>query len=565
MVDIRKKPFNLDDGQVEWVENTLKSMSTEEKIGQLFCMTVRTATKEGIDRIFEQMKPGGIMYRAMPVEEAIELNRMVKEHTRIPLLIPANLERGGDGVAKEGTVVQCNMGIAATDDVDMATKMGIVCGKEATAVGCNWAFAPVVDIDMNFRNPITNTRTFGNNPERVRDMGAAYVKASQANGIAACFKHFPGDGVDDRDQHLVTSINSLSCEEWMNTYGMVYKACIEAGALTCMVGHIMQPEWTRRLHPGIADEDIMPASLSPELMGGLLRGELGFQGLIVTDASTMAGFTIPMTRDKAVPYSIACGADMFLFTQNMEEDYSYMKAGVENGVITPERLDEAVTRILALKAALRLHERPAVLDSTKAKKVVGCEEHVKWAKECADRSVTLVKEEKGVLPLSTDKYKKILYIPLEDSPEKAHSAKAGVCDHFMELLKKEGFDVVRFSIDSGDVEGAMKKGKEYYDQFDLILYVANLANRSNQTIVRIEWADPMGANVPSHIEQIPTVFVSLENPYHLYDAPRVKTFINAYHSGEIIQEAVMDKLMGRSTFKGKSPVDPFCGNWDTHL
>ena len=135
----------------------------------------------------------------------------------------------------------------------------------------------------------------------------------------------------------------------------------------------------------------------------------------------------------------------------------------------------------------------------------------------------------------------------------------------MTLLQKEGFDVVSFTNDPGDVEGAMKKGKEYYDQFDLILYAANLANRSNQTIVRIEWADPMGANVPTHIEQIPTVFVSLENPYHLYDAPRVKTFINAYHSGETIQEAVIDKLMGRSAFQGKSPVDPFCGRWDTRL
>ncbi|MCI6433916.1 MAG: hypothetical protein MR828_03985 [Clostridiales bacterium] len=139
--------------------------------------------------------------------------------------------------------------------------MAEVCAKEAGAVGANWAFAPIIDIDSNFRNPITNTRTFGSDPKRVRDMGEAYVKRVQELGFAASIKHFPGDGQDERDQHLVTSINDMDCDTWMATYGEAYKAGIEAGALTAMIGHIMQPAWTKKLNPGIRDEDIMPGTL----------------------------------------------------------------------------------------------------------------------------------------------------------------------------------------------------------------------------------------------------------------------------------------------------------------
>jgi beta-N-acetylhexosaminidase len=202
-------------------------------------------------------------------------------------------------------------------------------------------FAPIIDIDRNFRNPITNTRTFGSDPEMVKRCGEAYVKAVQAEGVAACIKHFPGDGCDERDQHLVTTVNDLSCEDWMAAYGAAYKAGIEAGSLTAMVGHIMQPAWSRRLsaqyHLNLRDEDMLPASLSRELLQGLLRGVLGFNGLICSDASVMAGFCIPMERRRAVPACIAAGCDMFLFTRNMDEDIHFMEDGVENGTLSAER------------------------------------------------------------------------------------------------------------------------------------------------------------------------------------------------------------------------------------
>jgi beta-N-acetylhexosaminidase len=392
----------------------------------------------------------------------------------------------------------------------------------------------------------------------------AYVKAVQSYGLAASIKHFPGDGCDERDQHLVTSINDRSVEEWDATYGAAYRACIEAGAMTVMIGHIMSPAWSRKLRPGIADEDILPASLSPELMGDLLRGHLGFNGLVVTDATTMAGFTIPMPRSKAVPASIAAGADVFLFTRNLEEDYGFMLAGVQDGTISAERLDDAVARILGLKAALKLHTRAGGPSLEEARKVVGCAEHVGWSKECADRAITLVKEQPGVLPLTPDRYKRILYCPIEAAAGVAYSVRVGACDIIKDKLVAEGFEVDTF-VPKNVFEGQTDKTSDTVGVYDAIVYVANLSTKSNQTSVRIEWAQPMGANCPHHLSSVPTVFVSIENPYHLVDVPRVKTFINTYNSNDNVLAALVDKLCGRSPFVGASPVDAFCGMWDTRL
>ncbi|MBP1756576.1 MAG: Nag3, partial [Firmicutes bacterium] len=377
-------------------------------------------------------------------------------------------------------------------------------------------------------------------------------------------KHFPGDGVDERDQHLVTSSNDLSCEEWDATFGEAYRASIDAGALTVMIGHIMQPAYSRRLCPGIKDEDIMPATLAPELIQGLLREKLGFNGLIVTDATTMAGFAIPMPRSKAVPYTIA----VFLFTKNLEEDYEYMSAGVEDGTITPERLDEAVVRILGLKAALKLPEKKAdgsiFVKSEEAGKIVGCEEHKRIELECADQAVTLVKDTQKLLPINIARHKRVLIYPILSGESAFGGGGEDVAGIVKEALEKEGFAVDVFQASQG-YEGMQRRYQDTVEQYDLMIYVGNMATKSNQTTVRIEWAQPMGADCPIYQSVIPTIFISFANPYHLLDVPRIRTYINAYKFKESNINAVIDKLLGRSEFKGITPVDPFCGRWDAKM
>lgn len=562
---LREKPFYLQEDDIQWVESTFKQMSVQEKLGQLFFMVGYKQDEPFLQRLAGDIGVGGLMCRSMDTDSVIATVTTLQASAKIPLLIAANLEAGGQGITKQGTKIGSNMTIAATDNVELAYQLGRICAVEGKSVGANYAFAPVVDIDYNFRNPITNTRTFGSDPERVKKMGAAYVKGAQEQGMATSIKHFPGDGVDERDQHLVTSVNTLSPEEWDATFGDVYSHLIEEGAKTVMVGHISLPEYSKRLDPSLQDEEIMPASLAKELLNGLLRERLGFNGLIITDATTMAGMNIAMPRDQLVPKAIENGCDMFLFTKNLDEDIAFMKRGYEQGLLSERRLNEAVLRILGLKASLALHKQNNLPSKEEAAATLRTQEHLDIAREVTDRSITLVKEEPGVLPISADRYKRVLLYDIESEANAlGYDKSSGLAASMIPLLEAEGFTVTRFE-PSGIYEGLQSSFTEMKDNYDLIIYLCNLATKSNQTTVRIEWINPMGVNVPIYTESIPTIFISTENPYHLLDVPRVKTFINTYGVNDYTLPMLVQKLTGRSEFVGKSPVDPFCGKWDTRL
>lgn len=563
--NFKGNPFYLNDEDISWVKNTLGNMTEKEKVGQLFFLIGYTNDHNYLTRISKDLQVGGMMCRTMSAADIVDSVSLLQKNSKIPMLISANLEAGANGIVKEGTKIGAQMAIAATGDTRYAYELGSICAKQAKSVGANYAFAPVTDIDLNFRNPITNTRTYGSDPDTVLAMSRAYLKGCQEQGVAVSVKHFPGDGVDERDQHLLTSVNSLSCEEWDATYGKIYQTLIEDGAKTVMVGHIMQPAYSRALCPGIRDCDILPASLSKELLSGLLREKLGFNGLIITDATTMTGMTAAMPRDRAVPYAIAAGCDMFLFTKNLDEDVRFMFDGLENGILSRERLDEAVMRILALKASLGLHRKNNVPDLESAMAELSDPHAQQIAKEVAERSITLVKNIDGVLPLNKNNVKKVLLYGIE-SGENAlgYGRETGLAEQFGELLEKEGLQVTHFK--AGErFEGRQVSFKEVTGEFDLMIYVANLATKSNQTTVRIEWMNPMGVNCPIYTHTVPTIFISLENPYHLLDVPHIKTFINCYSCNPYTLPSLVDKLFGRSEFIGNSPVDPFCGKWDTKL
>ncbi len=568
MINLKEKPFYLKDEQIKWVEDTLKAMDTKEKVGQLFCPVGSAKDEAELKSFLEEFKPGGMMYRPDNGEEMQKVHRILQNNSKIPLLLAANLEAGGNGIASDGTYFGKQMQVAATDDCEEAYRLGKVSGAEGRAAGCNWAFAPIVDIDMNYSNPITNVRTYGSDPDRVLNMAKNCMKGIQESNVAVAVKHFPGDGVDYRDQHLLSSINSLSVEQWDNTFGKVYKGMIEAGAETIMVGHIKLPNYTKKLVPDIKDEDIMPASLAPELLNNLLREKLGFNGLIATDATPMLGFTTAERREVAVPLAIAAGCDIFLFNKSVKEDFEYMLKGIEKGILTIERLDEAVKRILALKASLGLKEQQEKGELVLNKDdlaILKCDMHTKWAKECADKSVTLVKDTQKLLPINAEKYKRIRLYVLGDS-EGGLKEGASVKENMLRRLEQEGFQVDVYDdkkLDFREIfEGSIEELKEKYD---LIIYAANIETASNQTTVRINWIQLMAANAPWFTKEIPTMFVSFANPYHLQDVPMVKTYINAYSSSEYVVNAVVNKIIGKSEFKGINPVDPFCGLWDTRF
>lgn len=565
MIDYGAKPFYLKDEDVAWVEETYHNMTTEEKIGQLFCPIEMSSRETDLKKLVETKHIGGVLYRKGKAEEIQNCHRYLQTYSKIPLLIASNLEMGGIGSAEEGTYYGQELLVAATGDEKRAYQLGKVSCREGAAVGVNWAFAPIVDIDRNFRNPILNVRTFGDDKERVKAMGRAYLQAAWEEGVATAIKHFPGDGVDERDQHLLTSVNSLSCEEWDETYGDIYRTLIEQGTLTVMVGHIAMPAYEENFD-GKPCKRMIPATLSRNLLMHLLREQLGFQGLIVTDATPMVGFCCAEERRKAVPMAIENGCDMFLFNKDLDEDLMYMKEGYQNGLLSERRLEEAVKRILATKAALRLHEKQktgTLVPEKQALSVLKCREHDAWAAECADEGVTLVKDTQHLLPVTPSRQKKILLEMMGDFP-----SNETVCDTFKQLLEQSGFEVSVYVPEKLGLEGKLfDTVEEFKEKYDLVIYIGNIETASNKTVSRLNWHTlfGLGNNMPWFVCEVPAMFISVGNPYHLLDVPMIKTFINGYCNSKYVIRAIVDKITGKSAFKGKNPVDPFCGRFDTTL
>lgn len=562
MIRYKENPFYLTDEQVQWVENTYDSMSLEEKIGQLFCPIVFTKEEKELKELVETKHIGGMLYREGPGEELRQSHKILQDASKIPLLTASNLEYGGNGSAIEGTYYGREMLAAATGDVERAYQLGKVSCSEGAAVGVNWSFAPVVDLDLNYHNPITNVRTFGSDLQTVIDMGKAYIRGAKEEGVATSVKHFPGDGVDERDQHLVTSVNSLSCKEWDESYGKIYKEMIEAGTLTVMAAHIALPAYEEYFDEKPC-ERILPATLSENLLKKLLREKLGFNGLIVTDATPMVGFCSAMDRATAVPLSIENGCDMFLFNRNMEEDFRLMRKGYEKGILSENRLEDAVKRILATKAAMHLpekQEKGQLVPDASALDILNCETYDRWAKECADEGVTLVKDTQNLLPIDPKKHKRVLLELMGDFPSNKR-----VCASFVQGLEARGFEVTVYEPEGFEVmEDSVESFKSRYD---LIFYVGNLETASNKTVSRLNWHTMfgLGNNMPWMVHEMPALFVSVGNPYHLLDAPMIKTFVNGYCNSEYVIQSVIEKLCGDSEFKGKSPIDPFCGKLDLKL
>lgn len=556
MFDFKAKPFYLNDEQIKWVNDTYNAMSIDEKIGQIFCPIVFTKDENELKHLLATKHIGGLLYREGPGEELYDAHKVLQDNTKIPLLTASNLEFGGNGSAMEGTYFGRQMLVAATGDVEKAYQLGKVSCLEADAVGVNWAFAPVVDLDLNFRNPIVNVRTFGNDVQRVIDMGKAYMKGAHEVGSITAMKHFPGDGVDERDQHLLTSVNSLSVEEWDATYGKIYQELIDAGTMSIMAAHIALPSYETYFDKEECKK-VIPATLSKNILIHLLREKLGFNGLIATDASPMVGFCAAEKREVAVPLAIENGCDVFLFNRNMDEDFEFMHKGYENGILSEQRLEEAVKRILATKAAMHLPEKQkngSLLPPKENMSVIHNEQHDIWAKECADQGVTLVKDTQNLLPLSPTTHKRVLLEILGD-----FQSNERVTPYLIEKLEKEGFEVTLYEKEGFEV--MMDSVNGFKSKYDIILYVANIETASNKTVSRINWHTMfgLGNNMPWMVEELPVAFVSLGNPYHLFDAPMVKTYINGYCNSEYVMDAVIEKMLGRSEFKGISPIDPFCG------
>ncbi|MCI8441522.1 MAG: glycosyl hydrolase [Provencibacterium sp.] len=567
MVDLKAKPFYLSDEDIRWVQDTIASMSEEEKVGQLFVNMVQSREPEDIRKTVDKYHIGALRYMNAPAEELYEQNRLFQEQSRIPLLIASNCEAGGNGGVGGGTPIANGAAIAAADSEELAYRAALIGGREGAAIGCNWNFAPVVDILQNWRNTVVQLRAYNDNPEDIIRYARGFHRGTKEAGLATCAKHFPGDGTEENDQHLMMGINDLSTEQWDATFGKVYQALIDDGVMTIMAGHIAQPAWQRRLAGReLRDNEILPATLCPELITGLLRERLHFNGLVVTDASHMIGMFAAMPRSRQVPQAIAAGCDMFLFFNDYEEDFGYMLQGYRSGVITEERMNDALTRILGLKAALGLHRKKAqgtLLPEKENISIVGCEEHQKQSYEAANQYITLVKDTQKMLPLLPATHPRIRLVFISGEGRVVAGKLLGGSGDQLKAALKEELEQAGFTVDTGEDMAFKGKMEELHKKYDAVIVALDVVGFAQYNAMRVKWAKPI--DQPWYTAELPTAFVSFNLTNHLVDLTMSRTYINVYMDHAQAVRAFVEKLTGKSPFNGRYNENVWCGRWDTRL
>ncbi|GAB2473870.1 glycoside hydrolase family 3 N-terminal domain-containing protein [Luteococcus sediminum] len=570
LVDLTASPYTLDEGQIAWVEKTIAEMTDEEKVGQLFTTLfffgedAYSGNQLTNKQILEQYHIGGARYQGGTSEQVQQLINQLQTDSKIPLMVAANCDSGGNGACNDGTYIASGAQCEASRDPQVARNAGYVSGREESALGVNTNFDPCVDILFNWRNTIVNTRAYGTTADDVITYTQAYIDGMRESDVNICIKHFPGDGTEERDQHLVLGVNELSVEEWDDSFGKVYRHHIDNGVEMFMAGHIALPAYQKKLVPGLQDADILPATLAPELATGLLKEQLGFNGMLITDASHMLGMTAAMQRKDYVPRAIAAGCDMFLFFNQIDEDFGYMLDGYRNGVITEERMTDALRRILGLKAKRRLHDKKA--DGTLTKQaseleVVGCEEHLAMRKDAADKGITLVKNTLDELPLNPEQHRRIKLYYVAGEKGGIYSGNDRTVEIFVDELTARGYEV---SVQEGGsrVKGSIEK---YKAETDAVLFIAEVIGYGAQNNYRIQWSAAMSNEIPWYVHEVPTFAVSLNFTTHLHDLTMVKCFVNAYNSNPDIITGVLDKLEGKSEFKGTPNELVWAGKWQARL
>lgn len=551
LASLRLAPFHLDDAGIAWVEGLLRTLSTEDKVRQLFNLACHGDDDATIDRLAGLRVGGVTRFAGTDLETSWRATRALLERCEVPPLISGDIEGGAIGIPF-GTQLPNQLGLAATGSTTLAEEAVTVLAREARALGYNWTFTPVVDINTAFRSAIVATRSYGSDPDTVLAQARVNVRTFQRHGIAATAKHWPGEGIDDRDQHLVTTINPLSPDDWHARYGRVYRSLIDDGLLTVMSAHIALPAYAQR-HGVTGLETCRPASVSRLLNETLLRGELGFNGLIVSDACAMAGLGSWADRATFAPEVIAHGCDVFLFPAPFEVDFPHVMKALSDGRLSEARVEQAVTRVLGLKAALGLHRM--TLDErlpplAQARATVRAPQHVEVEARVAGASVTQVKDVRGILPLSPERHRRV--VVLTDPVRDGFAGQPAMALTLPDDLRARGFEVRAFDPAHPPTPA----------DTDLLVYLLAQESLLVQSHIYLDWAAVHGdwrLGMRRFWHDIPSVLVSYGQPYYLYDAPRLPCLVNAYTAAPAVQQAVLQRLLGEVPFTGISPVDAFCG------
>lgn len=525
------------------VETILNNLTLDEMIGQMLCFdfSAPNLPEQEMENIIKQTHAGSFFVAGVDSKRIKTATQLVEKYTKLPALVAADIENGPGSVfgPENETPLPHPMTWGACDDPELIEQAHVATAERCRELGIHWSFAPIVDINMNPNNPDANIRAISDKPEQVVKIASAVIRGLQKNGlIAAGCKHFPGDGVDDRNQHFCTTVNSLSKEEWMNTFGYVYKKLIQEGTSSIMVAHIALPAYDEKLNDWVG---YPPGSLSYNLQTKLLRETLGFEGVIVSDAMSMVGACAAVHPDRVAVEFVKAGGDMILFPKTYYFDQ--VREAVLSGEISEERIRDAVRRVLKMKEKVRLFEpQENVLRDIKHEHTVE-----EMANAIAEKSVTLIRNYADAVPVNIKPGDTVLLIQLQREVTVNY-------DQFQlttleEEFKKRGF-VVKSYVNPGrpDIEEDMKKAAAVFVN------------------IKISCKDYCGGNLRTDWIHIATlwrgellrhpncIFASFGDPYKLYEYPYVKTYLNVYSPTPESQRAYVKAVLGEIPIQGKSPV-----------
>jgi beta-N-acetylhexosaminidase len=523
--------------QRQWVDTTLNALSLEHAIAQLFNVSRPLEDPTAWLKLLEQWPVGCMSARTKSATVYHQVVSEVQKNAPIPLLVVANMEHGAAEWPDHGTDFPMLMAAGAADDEALITQLGQATAMEARQLGVNWVLTPDIDLNYNFNNPVTNIRAFGDKPELVGRLAVVLIRALQQYGVAATAKHFPGDGMDDRDQHLVTSINHLPFEQWLATYGQVWQQVIEAGIMTIMPGHISLPDYQGyRENPDAAP----PATLSDKLLIKLLRQELGYTGLIVSDSTSMIGLTSRAAPAERLVGSLAAGIDLYLGA-NPEHDLGYVMQAVREGRLTEEGIFQSARRVLTLKAQLNLIDAPFGPAPSGDQQVAFAQS----AQALADKSMTILRGPEQ-LPVQLPPGANVLTVTIAKLNPMFGQKDLEVFD---EEFRNRGFQVEHLlNPKTAELQEAAKN----CDAVFINVFVSPMTTMGTARVTLDSFATWGWRALFTEHPQV--FYTSFGSPYLLYELPHLPNLLAAYSGGEVSQRAAVKVWLGEMAAQGVLPV-----------
>ena len=558
---------------VKWADNELKRMSLDQKIGQLISIGVNATflnqDSEAYRQLSRQVREnhvGGIILFRGSVYESVHLVNRMQGLARYPLLISADLEAGAGMRFNDTINFPWNMAVGATGNPDYARRQGAITAREARALGVQQIFAPVVDVNNNAANPVINVRSYGEDPAEVGRMAAAFVEGAQAQGVIATAKHFPGHGDTATDSHRGLPVIDLPRERLDKIELVPFRAAIAAGVGAIMSAHIGLPQidptavsplprTTGSSAPSYADSEVLtdkatlPGTLSPNVLGGILRKELAYDGIIVTDALDMSGLTIYFTPGESAVRALLAGADTLLKPADPDAVMRGVREAVQSGRLTEGRVEDSARRLLAAKYDLGLvKQRLAPLEEID--RLVSSDAANVLAQEIADHAITLVRDDAKRLPLmSLPAGARFFNLAITNGEDRNW-----VAQPFVSQLARSNRRVETIVLDERSSEAEMRAALEGAAQADLVvvsLYGRVRTGQSNSGAL----PDPGQRVLLQLIERkAPLVGISFGNPYLLMNFPQLETYLVAYGDMPTLQRAAARAIVGEIDVTGKLPI-----------